>query len=323
MNDALILEISDLKKSFGGIDAVDGITLNIEQGEIVGLIGPNGAGKTTLFNLISGFYPPDKGSIHFDGTELQEIMHPSKEETFIWTGSTGISFGLAGLGVAAGIGANLPTMAVATVLGIGSGVGTYLSQEQIKRRFLDYKRSRPFQVARSGLSRTFQITREFEGLTVEENLVLSSQDQHGENPLNIFLYQEQVSAEEENIRERANEVLQLLELEHLRTERAGNLSGGQRKLLELGRVLMTDPDLILLDEPVAGVNPTLTQNLLEQIRTLRQEGYTFLIVEHDMEVIMNISDRIIVMSEGQKLMEGTPSEVRKDQQVIDAYLGEL
>ena len=116
-------------------------------------------------------------------------------------------------------------------------------------------------------------------------------------------------------------MLEFLEIDHLADELAGNLSGGQRKLLELGRVLMTDPELILLDEPVAGVNPTLTRKLLEQIESLRDDGYTFLVVEHDMEVIMNVSDTIIVMAEGRKLMEGTPEEVQTDERVIDAYLG--
>jgi ABC-type branched-subunit amino acid transport system ATPase component len=176
-------------------------------------------------------------------------------------------------------------------------------------------------MARNGLSRTFQITRELQGMSVFENLLLAPQDQRGERLFNAWFRREAVDEDEARVRDQAEEILDLLELNHLRDEQAGNLSGGQRKLLELGRVLMTEPDLVLLDEPVAGVNPSLTQNLLERVRTLREEGYTFFVVEHDMEVIMNLSDTIIVMDQGDVLTEGTPEEVRQDERVIDAYLG--
>ncbi|MFB6254989.1 MAG: ABC transporter ATP-binding protein, partial [Halobacteriaceae archaeon] len=175
--------------------------------------------------------------------------------------------------------------------------------------------------AREGLARTFQITRELQGMTVLENLMLAPQNQSGESPIYSWIFPDKVTTEEQAIREQAEEILDLLELDELKNEYAGNLSGGQRKLLELGRVLMTDPDLILLDEPVAGVNPTLTEKLLDKIQELKADGYSFCIVEHDMEVIMNISDKIIVMNEGKTLVEGTPEEVQQDERVIDAYLG--
>jgi branched-chain amino acid transport system ATP-binding protein len=163
-------------------------------------------------------------------------------------------------------------------------------------------------LAREGMVRTFQITREPSEMTTLENLMLAPQGQAGENLVNTWLRRGAVSEEEERIRERAEEMLELLEIDHIRDEEAGNLSGGQRKLLELGRVLMLDPELILLDEPVAGVNPSLTRKLMDRIEALRDEGYTFCIVEHDMEVIMNLSDTIIVMNEGKKLVEGEPDE---------------
>lgn len=316
-----ILEVENLRKTFGGITAVDGATFEVEEGTVTGLIGPNGAGKTTTFNLISGFYKPDSGSVRYRGQELQDIMRPSDTEQGIWMGASGLSFGGIGLASAAAAGASTVALGGAAVVGAGVGAGIYQAQEKVKDDVLDYKHTRPFRVSQAGLSRTFQLTRELQGLTVLENLLLAPQDQRGENLGNAWFRRGSVAEEEEEIRERALDMLDLLELDHLTNEYAGNLSGGQRKLLELGRVLMTDPDLILLDEPVAGVNPALTQKLLARIETLRDEGYTFCIVEHDMEVIMNLSDTIIVMDQGKKLMQGSPAEVQSDQRVIDAYLG--
>jgi branched-chain amino acid transport system ATP-binding protein len=130
-----------------------------------------------------------------------------------------------------------------------------------------------------------------------------------------------VAENERQLREEAEEIIELLELDHLRDEEAGNLSGGQRKLLELGRVLMLDPDLVLLDEPVAGVNPSLTDRIMEAITSMRDDGYGFCIVEHEMDVIMEISDRIVAMAEGKKIAEGPPEAVQEDEQVLESYLG--
>jgi branched-chain amino acid transport system ATP-binding protein len=316
-----ILEVEDLEKHFGGITAVDGASFDIEEGSITGLIGPNGAGKTTTFNLISGFYEPDDGEIRYTGRDLQDIMQPSESEREIWYTASGVTFGGAGLAAAANAGLSTTGLAGGALAGAALGAAVYWGQNEVKTDYLDYRHSRPFQVAKAGLSRTFQITRELQGMTVLENLMFAPQDQAGEHLLNAWFRRGTVAREEAEVRERAEGMLELLEIDHLRDEYAGNLSGGQRKLLELGRVLMTDPEVILLDEPVAGVNPTLTKKLLARIETLRDEGYTFCVVEHDMEVIMNLSDTIIVMDQGKKLMEGTPEEVRSDERVIDAYLG--
>ena len=321
MSDAPLLSVEDLEKRFGGITAVDGASFTVEEGTITGLIGPNGAGKTTTFNLISGFYRPDGGTIRYRGRDLQDVMQPSPAEDAIWYTASGLSFGLLGLASAGFLGGSVAALGGATVVGAAVGAGVYWGQERAKSEYLGVHRRRPFQVSRAGLSRTFQITRELQGMTVEQNLMLAPQDQPGEHLFNTWFRRTDTATEEETLRERADEMLELLELEPLATEYAGNLSGGQRKLLELGRVLMTEPELILLDEPVAGVNPTLTRKLLGRIETLREAGYTFCIVEHDMEVIMNLSDTIIVMDQGRKLMQGTPEEVRSDPRVIDAYLG--
>ncbi|MDG5777775.1 ABC transporter ATP-binding protein [Haloarculaceae archaeon H-GB2-1] len=317
-----ILEVDNLRKTFGGIVAVDGATFDIEQGSITGLIGPNGAGKTTTFNLISGFYEPDGGEVRYDGQRLQELMRPSRDEKVIWGGAAGITAGalggIAGLGPL-GLGAAPSLATLAGGAAVGSGL--YVGQEAVKQNRESHKNSRPYMLAREGMVRTFQITRELSEMTTLENLMLAPQGQAGENLVNTWLRRGKVSAEESAIRERAEEMLELLEIEHIRDEEAGNLSGGQRKLLELGRVLMLDPELILLDEPVAGVNPSLTRKLMDRIEVLRDEGYTFCIVEHDMEVIMNLSDTIIVMNEGAKLTEGSPEEIRNNEAVIEAYLG--
>jgi len=181
----------------------------------------------------------------------------------------------------------------------------------------------PHRVALDGLVRTFQIARELEEMTVLENVMLAPKGQAGETLWRSVLpvARRTVVEQETELRGRAWETLEFFEIDHLAEEYAGNLSGGQRKLLELARVLMTDPEMVLLDEPLAGVNPTLEEKLLERIHDLQSEGYSFLLVEHDMDVIMDHCERVIVMHQGRVLAEGAPREVRTDEDVIDAYLG--
>ena len=183
---------------------------------------------------------------------------------------------------------------------------------------------RPDQIANEGLVRTFQIARELEEMTVLENMMLAPRGQIGESLYRSVTpgLRRGVREQEEQLRERVWETLELFEIDHLAEEEAGNLSGGQRKLLEMARVLMTDPEMVLLDEPLAGVNPSLEKKLLERVHELRDEGYTFLLVEHDMDVIMNNCERIIVMHQGEVLAEGDASDIRSNDQVIEAYLGE-
>ncbi len=183
---------------------------------------------------------------------------------------------------------------------------------------------RPDQIANEGLVRTFQIARELEEMTVLENMMLAPRGQLGESLYRSVTpgLRSGVREQEEELRERVWETLELFEIDHLAEEEAGNLSGGQRKLLEMARVLMTDPEMVLLDEPLAGVNPSLEKKLLERVHELRDEGYTFLLVEHDMDVIMNNCEHIIVMHQGQVLAEGDASDIRSNDQVIEAYLGE-
>lgn len=182
----------------------------------------------------------------------------------------------------------------------------------------------PHRIATLGLVRTFQIARELEEMTVLENVMLAPKKQLGESMWRSVLpgLRNAVITEEETIVERAWETLEFFEIDHLAHEYAGSLSGGQRKLLEMARALTTDPEMILLDEPLAGVNPTLEEKILSQLHDLRDQGYTFLLVEHDMNVIMNNCEHVIVMHQGRVLAEGTPDEIQANEQVIDAYLGD-
>ncbi|MEL0626037.1 ABC transporter ATP-binding protein [Salinibacterium amurskyense] len=247
-----IIVADGIRRTFGGLTAVNVDHVEIPRNAITALIGPNGAGKTTLFNLLTGFDKPDEGKWTFDGHSL------------------------------AGMGAH--------------------------------------KVARLGQVRTFQLTKALGLLTVLENMKLGAKDQIGEN---IFrgmipsLWRKQ----EAEIEERAIVLLKKFKLDAKSADFAASLSGGQRKLLEMARALMSQPTLVMLDEPMAGVNPALTQSLLDHILDLKDEGMTVLFVEHDMHMVRHIADWVIVMAEGQVVAEGPPDQVMKDQAVIDAYLG--
>lgn len=250
-----ILEIKNVTKTFGGIKALDEISMSISENTLTGFIGPNGCGKTTLFNVISGVFKCDSGSIAFRGTEI-----------------TGLS---------------------------------------------------PNEINKLGLSRTYQDTRLYPELTVIENLMLPPKFQKGEKVPNIFTRRKEVFQMEDNLLDKTLEILDLLEIRHMGYEYAKNLSGGQSKLVDLGRVLMSDPDVLLLDEPTAGVNPVLTQKLFQKIISLRDDlNLTIMIIEHDMDVIMKPEvDHIYVANYGKIIISGRPEEIKKNQQVIEAYLG--
>ena len=180
----------------------------------------------------------------------------------------------------------------------------------------------PYAIARLGMVRTFQITKALARMPVIDNMMLAAPDQPGEHLLGLLTRPAAARRREREVRSDAMELLEVFNLQGLADDYAGTLSGGQRKLLELARALMTRPRMLLLDEPMAGINPTLGRRLLDHMQRLRaEESVTFLFIEHDMEVVMNHSDRVIVMAEGRVIADGTPQEVRADQRVIDAYLG--
>ncbi len=235
------LEVRQVAKSFGGIQALDGVSLHLKGNELIGLIGPNGSGKTTLVNTIGGIYKPDGGEIYLNGKPI----------------------------------GGLP----------------------------------PYEVARQGVGRTFQVTRAFRRMTVMENMMVPAQA---------------ISPHKggKALTKRALEVLDFLTLAHLRHDYARSLSGGQQKLLELGRLLMIDPDIVLLDEPFAGVHPKLMETIFEYITEVHRQGKAFIIISHDMTSIFTLSQRIVVLNYGEIIADGHPDEVKYDERVIEAYLGE-
>jgi branched-chain amino acid transport system ATP-binding protein len=180
----------------------------------------------------------------------------------------------------------------------------------------------PHKLFHKGLVRTFQIPHEFDGMTVLENLMIVPENQLGEQVLNNFFLWKKIKDQEKSIRQKAEEVLEFLNLTHLTDELAGNLSGGQKKLLELGRTMMTEPKVVLLDEPGAGVNRTLLGKLTNDIRRLNKErNYTFCIIEHDMDLIMELCNPVVVMAQGKVMAQGTMQEIRSNKKVQEAYLG--
>ena len=247
-----IIVVDGVRRTFGGLTAVDVEHLEIPRGAITALIGPNGAGKTTLFNLLTGFDKPDQGTWEFAGHRL-------------------------------------------------AGIPAY-------------------KVARMGQVRTFQLTKALGLLTVLENMKLGAKSQRGERFF-ASLIPAAWRKQDDAIEERAIALLKKFKLDAKMEDFAASLSGGQRKLLEMARALMSEPQLVMLDEPMAGVNPALTQSLLDHILDLKEEGMTVLFVEHDMHMVRHIADWVVVMAEGRVVAEGDPESVMRDPAVIDAYLG--
>ena len=248
-----LLSATDVHRSFGGVAAVDGVSLAVEQGSLTGLIGPNGAGKTTMLGLIAGALKPSAGSVVFDGHDV-------------------------------------------------TGAG-------------------PTRIARRGLIRTFQLSGEFARLTVLENLIVAAPSQNGESIFKaLALGGHSWRTQERELVRSARELLDRFEMRPKEDEYAGNLSGGQKRLIEIMRTLMAKPRMLLLDEPMAGVNPTLTRKIETHLTQLRDDGLTMLMIEHELGVVERLCDRVIVMALGKVISEGTMAELRGDREVIDAYL---
>jgi branched-chain amino acid transport system ATP-binding protein len=248
-----LLEVSDIRASFGGVRALDGATFSVEAGTITGLIGPNGAGKTTVFNCISGLVDGFEGAVRFDGADIA--------------------------------------------------------------------RKRPEVVSRSGLVRSFQLARGCPRMTVFEHLMLYGPKQTGEGMVRALTHPGLIRSQEQALREMAYEIARRLRLDHVLDNLVTDLSGGQKKLLEIGRVLLADPKMILLDEPMAGVNPTLVGEIADQLAIIRESGVTILLIEHEMELIERLCDDVVVMAEGKFLTRGSFDEVTADRRVQECYLG--
>ncbi|HEY6009345.1 MAG TPA: ABC transporter ATP-binding protein [Geobacteraceae bacterium] len=234
-----ILEIKNVSKFFGGLAANSNVSFSVEEGTIMGLIGPNGAGKTTLFNCITGYYPPSKGEVIFDGRRMNGLQ--------------------------------------------------------------------PDKVCKLGMVRTWQKVRPLAKLSVVDNVMVGALAR---------------TSSLKTAREMAMEQLKVVRMEHRADFLAGGLPIGERKKLEVARALATKPKLLLLDEVMGGLNPAESEEIIDLILDIKRHGLTQMVIEHDMKAIMRISDRIVVLTSGEKLTEGTPQEVVSNQDVIDAYLGE-
>jgi branched-chain amino acid transport system ATP-binding protein len=250
------LQIAEVSKSFGGVQAVGQVSLEVRRGEILSVIGPNGAGKTTLLNMISGFYHPDSGRITLDTTDITQ--------------------------------------------------------------------SAPSRVAAMGVARTFQNIALFKGMTVLDNLMLGRHVHMRAGVLSSFVYWGLAQKEEVAHRRRVEDIIDFLKIQDLRRRPTGSLAYGFQKRVELGRALALDPKILLLDEPMGGCNHEEKEDMARFVLDVNQEwGTTIILIEHDMGVVMDISDRVAVLDMGHKIAEGTPDEVRADARVIKAYLGEV
>jgi branched-chain amino acid transport system ATP-binding protein len=243
-----VLEVTGLKKRFGGIAAVDGVSFHVDEGEILGIIGPNGCGKSTTFNCILGQLAPTEGEVKVDGRDV-----------------TGM---------------------------------------------------RPSELNRLGVSRTFQLLQVFPQLTVRENLILAGQEHKGTMLSRLF------GPSDAGLGPAADQMIGFFKLGHLAGVPAGGLSYGQQKLLDAAMAFMAGPRLVLLDEPAGGVNLTMLADLKDRLRAInREQGATFVVIEHNMEFVMSLCTRVVVMAEGKVLAEGSPQTIRSNPAVIEAYLG--
>ncbi|HHG8285123.1 TPA: ABC transporter ATP-binding protein [Streptococcus pneumoniae] len=249
-----LLEVKQLTKHFGGLTAVGDVTLELNEGELVGLIGPNGAGKTTLFNLLTGVYEPSEGTVTLDG------------------------------------------------------------------RLLNGKS--PYKIASLGLVRTFQNIRLFKDLTVLDNVLIAFGNHHKQHVFTSFLRLPAFYKSEKELKAKALELLKIFDLDGDAETLAKNLSYGQQRRLEIVRALATEPKILFLDEPAAGMNPQETAELTELIRRIKDEfKITIMLIEHDMNLVMEVTERIYVLEYGRLIAQGTPDEIKTNKRVIEAYLG--